>query len=630
MFIHDIRLIALFQPSPIRAVLHRLRSVAPIARILVCLLIIGCMFISLTGSATAQGVMFLDPVLPNDVSAQPSRQASRVGDESLRDTIENFDAKRSYSRFGLSPHLTASQAVDLDVKQSGSSTDFSLPAASSSETPAVSPKSAADDEFPPIQIRGSEPDDSQLESIDAIESQADADTERLNQDQQTRMSRLRPVGNREIIIQRYPDGKPKIEREVAQDEEGNFFNDGFWRVKSQAGKIIAEGQYRSGVMHGSWQRQHTSESSGLFATKPFSLFQGPFLSSVTFQNGKLDGIWTLTDAYQRKIFEIPYRNGKRHGIATWWYPSLNKMREVTFKDGLLDGKLLEWDEQDKLTRDEEFYAGKRVVRNVTFFRPKQKKAESFFLDAKLETKGEDNWWDAEPAPLVTVGDKVQHGPAGAWYDNGLPQMKGQYAQGKRVGLFSWWHSNGNKELEGSYDEGKKSGRWIWWHENGMKAIEGQYDNDQPTGVWQWWEESGKLESKEDLSPQNIRSENANEVDSETYAKPPLTEVPSTQQPSFPSNNLSEDLFDLKLDEATIKPDSQPNSNPDTELNNEPELLPEGDAVPAESRPTENKAGDDLEKDAKPAAEKIPTNNPALTEPIDLEGISPIELELKLE
>lgn len=416
---------------------------------------------------------------------------------------------------------------------------------------------------------------------------------------------------------------------MVENENGNFFNDGFWRVKSQAGKIIAEGQYRSGVMHGSWQRQHTSESSGLFATKPFSLFQSPFLSSVTFQNGKLDGMWTLTDAYQRKIFEIPYRNGKRHGTAIWWYPALNKMREVTFKDGLLDGKLLEWDEQDKLTRDEEFYAGKRVIRNVTFFRPKQKKAESFFLDAKLETKGDDNWWDAEPAPLMTVGEKVQHGPAAAWYDNGLPQMKGQYAQGKRVGQFSWWHASGNKELEGSYDAGKKSGRWIWWHENGMKAIEGQYENDQTIGVWQWWTESGKLESREDLTPQNIRSENGSGADSKIDAKPPTTTQPNLNQlnlkpPVFPSTGNDDDWFDLNLDAPESMPDKKSPNALDSELNGEPELLPEGDAVPAESSSAEINGGE-VSKKALQAEQIL-----ALPEPTDLEGISPTEFDRQLE
>ena len=157
------------------------------------------------------------------------------------------------------------------------------------------------------------------------------------------------------------------------------------------------------------------------------------------------------------------------------------------------------DEENKLVRDEEFLQGKKIIREVSYFRPKQKETEKFFLDAKLEIDGQDNWWDAQPAPLVSTGERLQHGRTLSWYDNGLPKMKGQYVDGDRVGRFTWWHANGNKQLEGEYELGAKVGLWTWRHENGMKAIEGYFENDQAVGTWKWWQDDGKIEAEEDLS-----------------------------------------------------------------------------------------------------------------------------------
>ena len=399
---------------------------------------------------------------------------------------------RRAGRFGLNPNLTSSQSQDFGVRQSQT-----LPPESMVPSIAPSPdfvQPATDSS------RMSSQDPASLESIEGIESFADEfDRELAGEFTNPGFENRRAADGREIIVQRYPDGKPQIEREVVQDEEGNFYNHGFWQVYSRQGNIIAKGQYRNGEMHGLWERQHTKESSGLFSTKPFNLFQGPFTSTATFKNNQLDGMWTLTDYYERKIFEVPYAKGKRDGTATWWYPTMTKMREVTFQDGTIAGRLLEWDEQNKITRNEQFLAGKKVIREVTFYRPKQKETEKYFLDAKLEIEGEDNWWDAQPAPMLSAGEKLQHGPTYSWYDNGLPKMKGQYVDGNRVGRFTWWHANGNKQLEGEYERGNKVGLWTWRHENGMKSIEGNYENGKAVGIWRWWQTDGKIEAEEDLS-----------------------------------------------------------------------------------------------------------------------------------
>ena len=329
--------------------------------------------------------------------------------------------------------------------------------------------------------------------------------------------------NENIIIQRFPDGKPRVIRYVAQDEHGNYFNHGPWEARNQAGQILAKGRYIRGLMDGQWSRKHESSSSGLFKTKPFNLFQGPFNSVAYFKNGKLDGMWTIYDQYQTKIFEIPYNQGVRDGIATWFYPNQGKMRQAEFKQGLIDGDIVDFDEEEKVTNRQQYVDGRPIVRNTTFYRPNVKKTEEYFLGKKLEPEDADDWWEAKPTPYQATGSPTQNGAAMAWYENGQPQKRGQFKDGKPVGQFTWWHANGNKQNEGFYIDGKKSRRWTWWYENGMKQVEGVFEDDQPIAVWRAWNPEGDLRKEKNYSDDSaIANENTANPTSSSQ-KSPTTE-----------------------------------------------------------------------------------------------------------
>jgi len=323
------------------------------------------------------------------------------------------------------------------------------------------------------------------------------------------------AGETDTVIQRFPNGKKRIVREVAQDKDGNFSNHGTWEAFDLNGKVVAAGQFKQGIMQGQWRREHTKSEGGLFVTRPFDLFQGPYLSVANFKDGKLDGLWTIYDQVRTKIFEISYKDGVRHGTATWWYPNQGKMREATFKDGLLHGAILGWDEAEKLTRREEYLDGRRIVRNTTFYRPKQPKQQDFFLDSKLEPEGEDNWWEAEPTNYLPRGAKEKNGGSASWYENGQLKSQGQFKADQAVGRFIWWHENGNKSIQGFFENGVKNRTWTWWYENGMKKAEGAYKDDQPVGIWRGWYDDGTLKKEKDYSSTTETGSSSTEDDSET-------------------------------------------------------------------------------------------------------------------
>ena len=301
----------------------------------------------------------------------------------------------------------------------------------------------------------------------------------------------------QIIRQRYDNGKDQLVRHVAQDSDGNYFNHGPWRLYNRRGEQVASGQFADGAMDGTWERWHQSNSGGMFSTQPFSQFQGPFLSTATFTEGKLNGVWVITDRARRKIVEVSYQNGKREGSAIWWFPEAKKMRVINFKNGELDGPLFEWNAQQQLVRNEEYIRGHKVIRQTTSYRPQQKSAEAYYLDAKIELDGDDSWWDAEPADYEQSGERFQHGPSFAWYSNGQRKMVGQFREDTRVGDFLWWHENGQRALAGRYEDGVKVGGWTWWHDNGVKSIEGAYDSDKPVGQWTWWDEDGQVSNRDE-------------------------------------------------------------------------------------------------------------------------------------
>ncbi|MEM7453960.1 MAG: hypothetical protein AAF456_06340 [Planctomycetota bacterium] len=301
----------------------------------------------------------------------------------------------------------------------------------------------------------------------------------------------------ELVTQNYPDGKKLLEKEVRQDEDGNYVNHGLWRVYTRDGRVQATGQFDMGKMVGVWKRIHDVSDGGIFSERPFNMYTGPFLSVASFSDDQLNGSWIISDRNQQKVFEIQYKEGVRHGTAVWLYPTSARMRVATFKDGVLDGGLYEWNEEDKLTREEEYREGRRVVRQTTAYRPGVLSSESYYLDGRLELDGSDDWWEATPAPMRQTDAAYQNGPVNVWYSNGQPEMRGRYVEGKRTGKFTWWHENGSKKGEGWFEEGRKTGLWIWWHDNGMKSIEGSYEDDRMAGEWTWWHDDGRVRATED-------------------------------------------------------------------------------------------------------------------------------------
>jgi antitoxin component YwqK of YwqJK toxin-antitoxin module len=325
----------------------------------------------------------------------------------------------------------------------------------------------------------------------------------------------------EVITERYPNRTVKIERHVAQDEEGNYFNHGAWSNWDEKGVLRGTGEYRHGKRHGKWVRWFNAGEGKMFAGTPYKYFQPPFVAEATFVDDKLDGAWTVLDSKGRKASEWHFVNGQMHGTAVWYFPTGQKQREATYQHDQVEGHLLEWTLETPQQRQVRrgmpapqpvytlvtktlFINGRREGPHVEYYSPGKKKVEGTWLLAKEVAKTEYDFWEGDVRGKIVSkeGENQRRGLWSWYYPDGGKQLEGEFVADDPVGLHTWWHSNGQKMTEGEYKAGKEEGKWTWWHSNGQKQLEGQFNEGQQVGHWISWNDEGKVVEVQDFDAVN--------------------------------------------------------------------------------------------------------------------------------
>ena len=303
----------------------------------------------------------------------------------------------------------------------------------------------------------------------------------------------------EIVHERYPDGKVKIERQVTLDAKGNYVNHGPWKLHSPSDVIVAEGQYDMGQRVGRWTRWLGRDDAKLFGQPPFNQFKPPFASQATFTAGVMDGEWLLVDSDNKKMLQISLTEGKRNGLVLTFLPDGKTFSQSSFDHGVPVGDVLEADAKTgELKRVATFIDGRRIVTKTAYYPRKnrraeqRKKSEEMYLAATTVEKTPDNFWNVTLAEYQSQGKDLRHGPSKVWFENGRLQAEGFYQQDKRAGTFTYWYANGQMAATGEFADDLPSDVWVWWHENGQKAAIGNYDAGRLVDDWRWWNEDGKL------------------------------------------------------------------------------------------------------------------------------------------
>lgn len=320
----------------------------------------------------------------------------------------------------------------------------------------------------------------------------------------------------ELIVERYPSGAVKIEREMIQDAAGNFLLHGAWRYFDEHGRLLLDGRFERDQKVGLWRRFYLGHETKLLAAAPYKDFTPPLISAATFQAGQLHGTWTMTDNQQRKVHEIALVRGERQGEATWHYPSGAVFLHATYEAGIPSGNLTKFAADGSVASQENFQCGRKLAAKIEYHDAARqlKKHETMHLFAALAVKAPDNWDTGALATFESQGHDERHGPFSIWHANSQLARQGEYHRDQPVGKVAAWFANGQQQLEGQYADGRQEGVWTWWHENGQRAASGAYSNGALVGGWSWWNTAGKITQRSDLSPQRAPLEATPEGPSE--------------------------------------------------------------------------------------------------------------------
>ena len=308
----------------------------------------------------------------------------------------------------------------------------------------------------------------------------------------------------EVIREKYPNRKVKIERQVVQDDERNYVNHGPWKMWDPEGQLVAHGEFRFGKQHGNWVR--LMSTFGVFD----EAFQPPFTSQADFANGQLHGTWTISDNRQRLVGSWEFDHGELHGKTTRWYANGQPQEEMMFKRGKLDGESSSFTSQGAVANREFFRNGRQLIPVVTWHeRNQQKQAEGWMQGGEVTVHKTVDWWQGllEISRETPVDEPVRIGKWTEWRPNGNTRFIGTFHRGISVGTHTWWHENGQKQLVGRFAEGKRVDRWTRWHANGRKQEEGEYFVGSKRGVWKVWAEDGQLIDEQQVTIVADTSEN---------------------------------------------------------------------------------------------------------------------------
>jgi uncharacterized protein len=395
----------------------------------------------------------------------------------------------------LPPEAPASEP---ETAEPGAAETSPAPAQNGEPTPAAAPAPEplqAVELAPPLAIP---PASSRLSKVKIVDDSAPAVVEGSINDDSTPAPKGSDIVT-ELVKERYPNGSVKIEREVAQDRDGNFVLHGAYRQYDERGQLICEGTHAQGKAAGAWKRYYAANQAPLFATSPYKEFQAPFISQASFADGQMQGKWTITDLKQRKISEIEFSDGERHGKAVWYYPNGTLLSQATYDRGRVHGDVFKWGPDASLVGKENYTQGRKLAPKVEYFDAEHKRSEILYLHAPLAVKTLDNFHTATLAVFEQRGQDEKFGPFRVWHQNGQLARQGEFRYNLPVGKAIWYFPNGQKQMEGTYVDGKQEGIWTWWHQNGLKQIAGEYQQGVAVGQWSWWKEDGKLAQRTDLT-----------------------------------------------------------------------------------------------------------------------------------
>jgi antitoxin component YwqK of YwqJK toxin-antitoxin module len=283
----------------------------------------------------------------------------------------------------------------------------------------------------------------------------------------------------------HPDGSVRIIRHVRRDSAGGKQLHGAWQWWDMAGRLVADGEFVNGLREGRWRRMHTVEDTPTLRDPHYAGFDPPFLSEAGFRDGKLHGVWKITDARGRLASAVRYSVGERDGLAEWWFASGRKSQQAEYRMGRLSGELVRWNVGGEELFRRGFDDAREIVMQTAAYPGGQRRMSVTLLTAPLLLEGRDDWWSAQRSEHRPQGHDERHGITALWHANGQIARHGAFEHDLPIGTHTWWFAQGQKAASGDFVDGHAEGEWIWWRPSGQERARGVFACGLPVGEWKW-------------------------------------------------------------------------------------------------------------------------------------------------
>src|SRR5688572_2757360 len=178
-------------------------------------------------------------------------------------------------------------------------------------------------------------------------------------------------GSKELARESYPDGSPRLEREVKRDAQGNALPDGASREWHPNGQLAAEGRFSRGLRQGSWTFWNAggersargrfedgarkgkwffwtpdgvedTERTGDYALERIADPAGGLRALGYRLDGRRSGVWRFLWPDGRLQFTGRYRNGLREGTWAFFHSDgepANLLLSGVYEGGILARQL---------------------------------------------------------------------------------------------------------------------------------------------------------------------------------------------------------------------------------------------------------------------------------------------------
>lgn len=196
---------------------------------------------------------------------------------------------------------------------------------------------------------------------------------------------------------------------------------------------------------------------------------GNIESQGYFQNNQSTGIWEFFYESGNLKMRGALKNNTNAGHWEFFYENGRKSMEGVMNGRVREGKWNYYYEDGSLKETGTYVAGKR-----------QGIWKAFYEDGALKSEGDFN---------------DDYGVVTEYYHSGKVAGTGPKAGARKVGRWRYFsETDGTLSSEGDYADGRKNGLWTSYYPSGKIASQGNYLQGEPHGTWNYYYESGQLSS----------------------------------------------------------------------------------------------------------------------------------------